>query len=526
MITIIVNVAARSIANRTSAMTGARAMTAVATPAPPGNDGFGDWINERGVTPRRRLANGVATAWMIGSLLFALIPVVVIVVYVVSKGAGVMSVELPHRESCRSSTQFAGGGIAPAIVGTLVITGMAALLAIPLGVLAAVYLNEYGRRSRIAQVIRFMADVMTGVPSIVMGLFVATIWVSAGLHLGYSGFAGSLALAALMLPIVIRSCEEMLKLVPDDLRQASDALGARRWRTVVSVVIPAALPGMVSGAMLAVARAAGETAPLLFTIGVTQVVNANPFHGTNTTLSAVDLVQRADALPECNRPGVGRGAHAHRDRVRVHRDRAVRRVTVRGNQAVTRSSLLRLVAEIPFQDQVLTLGIAGHALAIAAELGVVDREQLQASHCALTEFVDRPLVAEHPVDLPVGRDRARVDDPHVPLRRNFFELFGVDSHHVLLVRRRIRLARTRIRPDSSSSRPLSSGNRSGSGASATAREAVLAEEQRERPKKMEPNGSAKRLNVCHRLDPGRCTDESSLCRTNRRVNRKGLVKGR
>jgi phosphate transport system permease protein len=120
-----------------------------------------------------------------------------------------------------------------------------------------------------------------------MGLFVATIWVSGGLHLGYSGFAGSLALAALMLPIVIRSCEEMLKLVPDDLRQASDALGARRWRTVVSVALPAALPGIVSGSMLAVARAAGETAPLLLTIGVTNVVHANPFHGANNTLSQV-----------------------------------------------------------------------------------------------------------------------------------------------------------------------------------------------------------------------------------------------
>jgi phosphate transport system permease protein len=184
-------------------------------------------------------------------------------------------------------TQLAGGGIAPAIVGTLIITGVAALMAIPLGVLAAVYLNEYGRQNRIAKVIRFMADVMTGVPSIVMGLFVATIWVSGGLHFGYSGFAGSLALGALMLPIVIRSCEEMLKLVPDDLRQASDALGARRWRTVVSVSLPAALPGIVSGAMLAVARAAGETAPLLLTIGTTNRIQTNPFHGTNTTLSWV-----------------------------------------------------------------------------------------------------------------------------------------------------------------------------------------------------------------------------------------------
>src|SRR5438067_8645366 len=259
-------------------------MTALQTPAPPGGDDAAAWILQRAISPRRRLVNACASAWMIGSLLIALIPVAVIAVYVASKGAGVMSVSFLTK-NLPIVTQFPGGGIAPAIVGTLVITGVAALMAIPLGILAAVFLNEYGRHNRIADVIRFMADVMTGVPSIVMGLFVATVWVSAGLHVGYSGFAGSLALAALMLPIVIRSCEEMLKLVPDDLRQASDALGARRWRTVVSVALPAALPGIVSGAMLAVARAAGETAPLLFTIGVTTSTNANPFKGTNTALS-------------------------------------------------------------------------------------------------------------------------------------------------------------------------------------------------------------------------------------------------
>jgi len=259
-------------------------MTAVDTAARPNDGDPASWILQRAVSPRRRLANAAASAWMIGSLLIALVPVVVIVVYVASKGAGVMSLSFLTK-NIPVVTQFAGGGIAPAIVGTLAITGVAALMAIPLGVLAAVYLNEYGRQNRIAQVIRFMADVMTGVPSIVMGLFVATIWVSAGLHLGYTGFAGSLALGALMLPIVIRSCEEMLKLVPDDLRQASDALGARRWRTVVSVALPAALPGIVSGAMLAVARAAGETAPLLFTIGVTTTIQPNVFHNTNTTLS-------------------------------------------------------------------------------------------------------------------------------------------------------------------------------------------------------------------------------------------------
>jgi phosphate transport system permease protein len=221
---------------------------------------------------------------MIGSLLLAIIPLAVIVVYVISRGAGVVSWSF-LTENLPVVTAFPGGGIKPAIVGTVVITGVAALMAIPLGVLAAIYLNEYGREKPVARTIRFLADVMAGVPSIVMGLFIATIWVSSGLHMGYSGFAGSLALACLMLPIVIRSSEEMLKLVPDDLRHASDALGARRWRTIVSVALPAALPGIVSGSMLAVARAAGETAPLLFAIGITRSVNTNPFQGTNTALS-------------------------------------------------------------------------------------------------------------------------------------------------------------------------------------------------------------------------------------------------
>jgi len=258
-------------------------MTALAPPPAPPTDP-GDWVLQRALTGRRRLKNALANAWMVGSLLVALVPLAVIVVYVIAKGAGVMSWSFLTKD-IPIVTEFAGGGMKPAIVGTLVITGVAAAMAIPLGVLAAIYLNEYGRQRPVARLIRFMADVMTGVPSIVMGLFVATIWVSSGLHRGYSGFAGSLALGALMLPIVIRSSEEMLKLVPDDLRQASDALGARRWRTVVSVALPAALPGMVSGAMLAIARAAGETAPLLFTIGITRSANWNPFRGTNTALS-------------------------------------------------------------------------------------------------------------------------------------------------------------------------------------------------------------------------------------------------
>jgi phosphate transport system permease protein len=174
------------------------------------------------------------------------------------------------------------GGMAPAIVGTLEITGFAALMAIPIGVLGAVYINEYGGRGWLARFISFLSDVMTGVPSIVMGLFIFTIW---NLHFGFSGVAGSFALACLMLPIVIRSTYEMLKLVPDSLREASYALGSTKARVTVTVVLPAAVGGIVSGALLAIARAAGETAPLLFTILLASATNTDLFHGANTTLS-------------------------------------------------------------------------------------------------------------------------------------------------------------------------------------------------------------------------------------------------
>jgi len=171
----------------------------------------------------------------------------------------------------------------PAVVGTLIITATATLMAVPLGILAAVYLNEYGKKNKLAQVIRTMSDVMTGVPSIVMGLFIYTIWV---VNFGYSGFAGALALACLMLPVVIRSTEEMLRLVPDELRQASLALGARKRRTIVTVVLPASISGIVSGALLAIARAAGETAPIIIVVGAIRSTNPNLFEGSNTALPA------------------------------------------------------------------------------------------------------------------------------------------------------------------------------------------------------------------------------------------------
>jgi phosphate transport system permease protein len=256
-------------------------MTAtISAPPPPAE--VPEWVTQRSTSPRRRLADTAATVWMIGSVVVALVPLGFIAFYVVAKGISVISWSFLTKDLPIVTSQ-PGGGIAPAIAGTLFLTFMAALMAVPLGVLAAIYLNEYGGHGPMARIIRFMADVMTGVPSIVMGLFVAMIWVSAGLHRGFSTFAGSLALACLMLPIVIRSTEEMLKLVPNELRQASDALGARRWVTVSRVVLPAAVAGIVSGAMLAVARAAGETAPLLFTIGISRSFHPN-LNAQNTAL--------------------------------------------------------------------------------------------------------------------------------------------------------------------------------------------------------------------------------------------------
>jgi phosphate transport system permease protein len=231
---------------------------------------------------RRRLVDGAATVLMVAAAGTALLALLFVLYYLVQKGAGIISPEF-LTSSIPRNARVEGGGMYPAIIGTLVITGGAAAMAIPLGVLGAIYLNEFGKRRPLARFIRFMADVMTGVPSIVMGLFIYTIWVVRFHDL--SGLAGSLALACLMLPIVIRTTEEMLRLVPDELRHASQALGARTWRTTLTVVLPSALSGIISGAMLAVARAAGETAPLVFVAGIAFEANYS-LSGQNTALPA------------------------------------------------------------------------------------------------------------------------------------------------------------------------------------------------------------------------------------------------
>lgn len=234
----------------------------------------------------RRAKNRFATAAMWLAFLCLLVPLAFVLVTVTAKGASTVSWQfLTSGTIPPNFLPSSIGGMGAAVVGTLEITGFAAVMAIPLGVLGAVYIHEYGGNRPLARVISFMADVMTGVPSIVMGLFVFTVWVIPRGLSGYSGMAGSLALACLMLPIVIRSSYEMLRLVPDSLRQGSYALGATKARVTVTVVLPAAVGGIVSGALLAVARAAGETAPLLFTIGTVQATNPNLFSGANTALS-------------------------------------------------------------------------------------------------------------------------------------------------------------------------------------------------------------------------------------------------
>jgi len=241
----------------------------------------GSILRARPGTGARRLRSGLATTLIVLAFLVALVPLVAVVWYVTAQGLKVFSWEFLTTD-LPFSTRSVEGGMGPAVVGTIVITLGATAMAVPLGVLGGIYLNEYGGKSRFAALVRFLSEILTGVPSIVMGLFVYTIWT---ISMGLSGFGGALALGCLMLPIIIRTTEEMLRLVPDELRQASYALGNRKWRTIVTVVLPAAFGGITSGVMLAIARAAGETAPLVFTIGAARNLNLNIFNGPTTALS-------------------------------------------------------------------------------------------------------------------------------------------------------------------------------------------------------------------------------------------------
>jgi phosphate transport system permease protein len=234
------------------------------------------------VEGRRHAVDRLATTLVYSTFVAAVVPLVSVLFTVLVKGLKVMSWGFLTESMRNISPRNEGGGAGHAIVGTLEQVAIAAAFAIPIGVLAAIFLVEYGR-GPLARAISFFVDVMTGIPSIVAGLFIFTAFVLA-LGLERSGFAASLSLAILMLPVIIRTTEEMLRIVPNDLREASYALGVPKWRTIIRVVLPTALAGIVTGAMLAVARVAGETAPLLLTTFLTQSYNHNPFEGPQAAL--------------------------------------------------------------------------------------------------------------------------------------------------------------------------------------------------------------------------------------------------
>ncbi len=249
----------------------------------------------RSLEGSRRAKDRLVTMIIGSTFGLAMIPLVSLLYTVVSKGINRFDVEF-FTESARGVVG-AGGGASHAIVGTLVITGTATLIAVPIGLMAAIYLNEYGGTGRLARALTFFVDVMTGIPSIVAGLFAYAlfeIFFGPGIRLG---IMGSVALTVLMIPIVIRSSEEILKIVPNHLREASYALGTPKWKTITKVVLPTALAGLVTGIMLAVARIIGETAPLLVTTGVIDSMNSNPFNGRMQNLAVY-------AFNEYKNPGV------------------------------------------------------------------------------------------------------------------------------------------------------------------------------------------------------------------------------
>jgi phosphate transport system permease protein len=250
-----------------------------------------------GIGARRRRSDRVARTMLAVATGLALVPLVLILFYLVKQGLGAWR---PSFFTTDPSGRFLGdpGGIRSAILGTIEIVALASAIAIPAGIGVALYLVEYGRDGRFATAVRYFVDVMTGVPSIAFGLFIYITLVLATGFGGFAGWKGSLALALLMLPIVTRSAEVALTLVPESLREAALALGAPRWRVVARVVLPTALPGLVTGVLLAVARAAGETAPLLFTATIVKETTANLTAPMNSLPAQIfsDVGQAQDRL--------------------------------------------------------------------------------------------------------------------------------------------------------------------------------------------------------------------------------------
>lgn len=237
----------------------------------------------RPLSLRRRITNSVAATFFFASFAIALVPLFWLLGVVIARGWYGVTRSTWWTHSLRGvlPEEFAGG-IYHALYGTVVQAGVAAFIAVPLGLMTAVYLVEYGT-SRLARVTTFMVDVLAGVPSIVAALFIFSLWI-ATMGFQQSSFAVSLALVLLMLPVVVRSTEEMLRLVPDELREASYALGVPKWKTIVRIVFPIAMPGIVSGILLSIARVIGETAPVLVLVGYSRSINVDIFNGNMASL--------------------------------------------------------------------------------------------------------------------------------------------------------------------------------------------------------------------------------------------------
>lgn len=232
-----------------------------------------------GLSLRRRLADRTATVLVTTAMLVALAPLAWVLYTVISKGFSAVASRTWWWHSQAGMTAFsAGGGAYHAIVGTLLQGLVCAAISIPIGIFVAIYLVEYGTGTRLGKLTTFMVDILTGVPSIVAALFIYALWV-ATLGFQRSGLAVALSLVLLMIPVIVRSTEEMLHIVPTDLREASYALGVPKWKTIVWIVIPTSLSGIVTGIMLALARVMGETAPLLVLVGYAQAMNFDMLSG-------------------------------------------------------------------------------------------------------------------------------------------------------------------------------------------------------------------------------------------------------
>ena len=238
-------------------------------------------VVSRRVEGQRRAADRTVTAVVSAMFAAAMVPLLSLVYTVVGRGSA--RFDLDFFTLTMRNVVGEGGGAQHAILGTLIITGLATLISVPIGMMTAIYLVEYGR-GKLARNVTFLVDVMTGIPSIVAGLFAYALFV---LFFGPGvrfGIGGAVALSVLMVPVVVRAVEEMLKLVPAELREASYALGVPKWRTILKVVLPAAAAGIATGITLAVARVIGETAPLLLIVGTTTSLNLDPFNGRMATL--------------------------------------------------------------------------------------------------------------------------------------------------------------------------------------------------------------------------------------------------